>query len=515
MSTIKKVSIIGHIGKDRDEEFSYDADRVGDGDFNKIKDPKQRQTEIMGYDVDNKGPKFGTRHVQILLMFFCMTIGFTMRTNLSVAIVAMTNQTSSNPDIPVYDWTNTSVILSSFFWGYVTLQVLAGYVGKTYGPKYFLFGAFLINSIIFMVIPTAAEKSGSTGVIICRIFQGAAQGFMFPSAHTVLGRWAPAEERSTMGIIVYSGVSCGSILSSIITGFLSSTWWGWPSSFYLFGGLGIAWSVAFLIFGQNSPATHPRITKEERVYIQASLGQLEDTTVIPTPWKSIITCIHLWAIVIANTGAAWGYSMMMTQIPTYLSKVMNFNVKTNGLVTAIPYIVAAIFGFIFAPIADFLIKNQYLSRKAARKLFTLFGFIGQATFLLLLAYVAKTQFLSVLFLAIGNAAYSATLVGYSVNHVDLSPRFSGIMQGISNASSQFLAIFSPLLVQFVVTDQTSVSQWRIIFITSAVMYVISCVFYTLFGSATRQSWDGPKTASEDKLAKVKKQSVVSISGEMI
>lgn len=83
------------------------------------------------------------------------------------------------------------------------------------------------------------------------------------------------------------------------------------------------------------------------------------------------------------------------------------------------------------------------------------GSYGLVVSLLLLAYESKTQFLSVFLLAIGNTAYSSTLVGYSVNHVDLSPRFSGIMQGISNGTSQLIAIFSPLLVQFVVQDTVS------------------------------------------------------------
>lgn len=48
------------------------------------------------------GPGFGLRHVQIALLFLLLAIGYAMRITLSVAVVAMTdNTTSSNPDVPV------------------------------------------------------------------------------------------------------------------------------------------------------------------------------------------------------------------------------------------------------------------------------------------------------------------------------------------------------------------------------------------------------------------------------
>jgi len=37
-------------------------------------------------------------------------------------------------------------------------------------------------------------------------FSGFCQGALFPCAHTIMGKWAPAEERSLLGIIVYSGL---------------------------------------------------------------------------------------------------------------------------------------------------------------------------------------------------------------------------------------------------------------------------------------------------------------------
>lgn len=64
-------------------------------------------------------------------------------------------------------------MLPAFSKGYMWLPVLAGFLGYKYGTKYFLISAIGINSIAFILIPFAANTSGSNGVTICRYIQGA------------------------------------------------------------------------------------------------------------------------------------------------------------------------------------------------------------------------------------------------------------------------------------------------------------------------------------------------------
>lgn len=65
-------------------------------------------------------------------------------------------------------------------------------------------------------------------------------------------------------------VSCGLIAGSPL---------GWPSSFYIWGGITIAWSVAWFLLGKESPADHPTIPIDEKEYIEVSLGVTETTEV--------------------------------------------------------------------------------------------------------------------------------------------------------------------------------------------------------------------------------------------
>lgn len=86
------------------------------------------------------------------------------------------------------------------------LQVFAGALGKSYGPRWLITIAMIINSIVCLLTPIMADNLGSKGVMGARFIQGLFQGFIYPSVHNLLGKWAPTPERSRIGTFVYSGI---------------------------------------------------------------------------------------------------------------------------------------------------------------------------------------------------------------------------------------------------------------------------------------------------------------------
>uniref|UniRef100_T1GQ49 Major facilitator superfamily (MFS) profile domain-containing protein n=1 Tax=Megaselia scalaris TaxID=36166 RepID=T1GQ49_MEGSC len=124
-------------------------------------------------------------------------MAYAMRVNLSVAIVAMTNSNSTNPDFPEYQWNEQtkSLLLSSFFWGYIITQVPGGSIAQKYGAKYCLFTGVLLCSLLNILTPYFADIGDWPLVCALRVVQGLCQGVLFPSVHTLISKWAPVEER--------------------------------------------------------------------------------------------------------------------------------------------------------------------------------------------------------------------------------------------------------------------------------------------------------------------------------
>ncbi|ENN73841.1 hypothetical protein YQE_09561, partial [Dendroctonus ponderosae] len=157
------------------------------------------------YSAD-KGPTFGVRFVQIIVMAICYGHLLTLKTVFSITIVAMTSTNSttsgSTSNAPTYDWTNQNIILSTALWSGIPTNLAGGYIGKKYGPKWLIVSAMVVNSVAFMLIPLSAQYLGSMGVLACRFVEGLSMGIMIPLTAVVMGIWAPHEERSRLGFLV-------------------------------------------------------------------------------------------------------------------------------------------------------------------------------------------------------------------------------------------------------------------------------------------------------------------------
>lgn len=124
------------------------------------------------------------------LIFFCLTIAYAERVNMSVAIVAMTDK-DSNPDFPEYHWDESkkALVLSSFFWGYVITQIPGGQLAKKFGGKIMLLVSISLCSLLNLLTPKFASFGSWQAVICLRVIQGLCQGVIFPSTHTLLAQW--------------------------------------------------------------------------------------------------------------------------------------------------------------------------------------------------------------------------------------------------------------------------------------------------------------------------------------
>lgn len=73
-------------------------------------------------------------------------------------------------------------------------------------------------------------------------------------------------------IMIYiAASSLGAAITMPICGFLIIAW-GWESVFYVTGLVGVVWSIAWFLLIFDSPSKHPRISDEERTFIEEAIG---------------------------------------------------------------------------------------------------------------------------------------------------------------------------------------------------------------------------------------------------
>ncbi|XP_063384120.1 putative inorganic phosphate cotransporter isoform X5 [Cydia fagiglandana] len=440
-----------------------------------------------------KKPKaaLGIRHVQCVMLFFAMLLAYGMRVNMSMAIVAMTDSSTEN----TFDWDMQiqSVILSSFFWGYVILQVPGGLLAEKVGGSLLIGISIGVNSIISLILPTAAVYGGWYAVCACRVLQGLAQGVIFPSMHNLIGKWVPLEEKSRLGTFIYAGAQLGTAVMLMSAGFLAD-YWGWAAIFYFVGACGVTWTLVYIFIGAREPQNSKLISEEEKLYIQTSLGQVGGKKTLPMPWLSVLTSMPFISLIIVHCCQHWGFWTLMTEIPSYMSQVLGVNIKANGVLSATPYIVMYILSFPAGFLSDYALARGWVSITAARKISNSIGFIGPAIALIGLAYVPAgniTLAVGILSAVVGlNAGH---FTGFMLVHLDMAPNFAGTMLGITNALANIISIIAPLAAGAIIKDESDAAEWRKVFYLSSFIYILGNTIYLIFGTSIRQSWNEPKT----------------------
>eukprot|EP00741_Cyanophora_paradoxa_P005499 tig00000889_g5331.t1 len=190
------------------------------------------------------------RAVVVLLCAFSIAVAYADRSNLSVAIIAIRAE---------LHWSQQTVglILGAFWWGYLATQVLGGWLSHRVGGRRVLAGGIaLCSAAAFLHRPAAAL--GAPCFFGVRVLVGLAEGVAFPAIHALLADWVPQAESSRAVAVVTSASYLGTIAANAASPPLLAAH-GWPSVFYLFGAVGLAWLPPWLWLSSDKPEHHPRI----------------------------------------------------------------------------------------------------------------------------------------------------------------------------------------------------------------------------------------------------------------
>jgi hypothetical protein len=47
------------------------------------------------------------------------------------------------------------------------------------------------------------------------------------------------------------------------------------------------------------------------------------------PWRSILTSVPVWALVLTHMAQNWGFYTLLTELPTYMKNILHFNIKVR------------------------------------------------------------------------------------------------------------------------------------------------------------------------------------------
>ena len=413
----------------------------------------------------------------VFMSFLAIFICYIDRVNISVAIIPMQQQ---------FGWSEAQVgiVFSSFYFGYMFTMILGGYLADKYGGKYVLGLGVLAWSLFTFLTPIFAYQ-GFFAIFLIRVLLGLGEGVAFPSIHSLYARWIPFTERTRVIAITNSGISVGTVFGFALTTIII-TMYSWELVFYLFGLLGIIWSFFWFKGFSSMPSENKKISDYELSKILNEAPSSENAKKVP--FKNLISNLPFLAITVATFCNNW---VLFTFI-SYMPKYVNSDISIGGLGISLEsdtflilIILPAVIGIISLLIGGFIVDTlikQGLKVIVARKLFNSIGFFGAGVLIYLIPYQTSVE-ITLILLCLINFCIGMAAGGFGVNHADIGPNYTGNLFGIAGSIGMIAAVFSPLVVGFILEKTNS---WFLIFNISTIVLFFGGLFYLFFSSANKQ-----------------------------
>jgi len=439
---------------------------------------------------------FGVRHIFVFLGFLGFANVYAMRVNLSVAIVYMVNNTwihnssdykPTTPDGPFkWDEGQQGLILGMFFYGYVLTQLPGGRLAEIIGGKWLFGVGVLITAVFTLVTPVAANRKYLLYAV--RIIEGLGEGVTFPAMLAMIARWSSPQERSRFTAFSYAGSAFGTVISMPLCAYLCENV-GWESVFYVFGALGIAWFIVWSLIVFDGPDVHPRISESEKLFLQSCLDETQSERPKGIPWKDIVLSAPVWAITATHVTQNFGYYVLLTELPTYMKNVLNWDLKSKAILSGLPYLAMWIVSIISSITVDFIIKKQPGSKTIIRKIANTIATLGPALALLGASFVGDDPTLAMVLLTVAVGCNGCIYSGEQSAMLDIAPNFAGTLMGVINALGNTMGFVAPTIVGYIIKGHNDKEHWQTVFWLASEIYTFGTIIFLILGSSVEQSWN--------------------------
>jgi MFS family permease len=266
------------------------------------------------------------RYRNRVLALLCLLIVITYLDRVCISVAGPRIQESLHIGPAAWGW-----VVGVFTFAYAIFEIPSGSLGDRGGPRRVLTRIVLWWSAFTSITGLA---TGYVSLLVTRFFFGAGEAGAFPNTSIVVARWFPAREHGRAFGIILAAAQAGGAISPLLVVPLQIRY-GWRASFYIFGVLGVVWSVIWYGWFRDSP-------HEKRGVQQAELD--ESPPPVPRthrslPWACAISSGNFWAVMICAFSCVYTYNFFQTWFHTYLVKARGFSEK-DLLLSSLPFVVA-------------------------------------------------------------------------------------------------------------------------------------------------------------------------------
>ena len=255
------------------------------------------------------------------------------------------------------------IVGSSFMWVYAGFGALAGLVGDRLKRRTLIIGGLIFWSLI--TVATALSTT-YTHLVIFRALEGFGEAFYFPASMSMLSDYHGPETRSRAMSFHQSSVYAGTIAGGGLAGYMGQ-YYGWRSSFYLFGSLGVLLGVLLLMV-LREPERQQETAPEAAHHINLKGGNVLATVreLFGNPMVRILMAVFV--------GANFVAMIFLTWMPSFLYRKFNMSLTMAGLSGTAYLQIASVLGVLSGGfLADRLARRHRGGRMIAQAVGLMLG----------------------------------------------------------------------------------------------------------------------------------------------
>jgi MFS family permease len=326
------------------------------------------------------------------------------------------------------------VVGGSFMWVYAIFGPVAGWLSDRFPRKLLVLGG-----LIFWSLVTAASALAHSyyQLTLWRALGGLGEAIYFPAAMSLISDYHGASTRSRAMALHQSSTYAGSIAGGAVSGFIGQ-YYGWRSSFVLFGTAGIA--VGGILWGL---LREPARGMSDDPIATLSMGGAADGTSLMDGFRLILRNRIVQLLTVVFIGANFVAIVFLTWMPTFLFQKFHMSLSMAGLDSTIYLQVASVLGVLSGGVfADILAKKQGGGRQFTQSL----GLLCGTPFLFLMGWTTDVPLLIFAMIGFGysKGLYDANIFAALYDVIPTKRR--GAAVGILNSLGWFGAGFAPIAI---------------------------------------------------------------------
>ncbi|APU16018.1 nitrate/nitrite transporter [Actinoalloteichus fjordicus] len=241
-----------------------------------------------------------------------------------------------------------------FFIGYIILEVPSNLALHRFGARRWLARIMVTWGIVALLFTWVQDF---TQLAVLRFLLGVAEAGFFPGAILFLSLWVPARYRSRILALFYLAQPLTTVIGAPLAGVLiqqDGTFFGlegWRFMFFAVALPAIIVGVIAWFYLADRPADAKWLTKAEQTWLTREL-EAEHKSKAPSDGRhpgirSVFGNGRVWLLSLIYFGFIYGLYTLAFFLPAIIAEFearfgTTFNVLQEGLITAIPYLPAAV-----------------------------------------------------------------------------------------------------------------------------------------------------------------------------